>query len=81
MESTNINTALIDSYFGLLKNLSPEIKLDLIERLTKTLKVDLSRKENSLQEAFGSWKSTKSAEEIIKELRESRNFNRQTEAL
>jgi hypothetical protein len=81
MKTTNINTTLIDGYFGLIKNLSPEIKLGLIEKLTKTLKVDLSKKNESLQKAFGAWQSNQPAEVIIDEIRANRNFNRQLEAL
>jgi len=81
MKTTDINTTFIESYFGLIRNLSPELKLDLIERLSKTIKGDLSRKKDSFKSAFGAWKSDKSADEIIIELREKRNFNRQIEAL
>ncbi len=75
MSPTEINT-LTESYFGLLRNLSPEIKLNLIERLSKTMRGELGNKSNTLDEAFGAWKSKNSADEIIKELRESRSFNR-----
>lgn len=80
MKTTDINTVLIESYFGLIKNLSPEIKLDLIEKLSKTLKGDLSKNKSSFKSAFGAWKSDKSADEIIIELRGNRTFNRQIEA-
>jgi len=81
MKTTELNTALLDNYLGLIKNLSPETKLDLIERITKTLKGNLTSKKSSIADAFGAWKSKKSADEIIIELRESRNFNRQIEIL
>lgn len=81
MKTTNINTTLIDGYFGLIKNLSPEIKLDLIEKITKTLKIDLSNNNESMQKSFGAWQSSQPAEVIIDETRASRNFNRQLEAL
>ncbi len=81
MKTTDINTSLIESYFGLIKNLSPEIKLDLIAKLTRTLKGDFVKRKKSLKNAFGTWKSDKSADEIILELRENRNFGRQIEPL
>lgn len=77
MKTVDINTSLFDNYFGLLKNLSPEVKLDLIERLSKTLKVDFKSEKKVLKEAFGRWKSEKSADEIISDLRSNRSFNRQ----
>lgn len=81
MKTTDLNTALLDNYFGLIKNLSPEIKINLIEKIAKTLKGNITSNKSSLTDAFGAWKSKKSADEIITELRENRNFNRQIEAL
>jgi len=78
MKTIDVNNGLIDGYFGLMKNLSPELKLDLIAKLTNTLKIDLSEK-NTLKKAFGAWKSTKTADKIIEELKENRNFNRKIE--
>ena len=68
MKTTDINTSLIDNYFGLIKNLSPEVKLDLIERITKTMRNKTNEKK-LLKNAFGAWNSKKSADEIINELR------------
>ncbi len=81
MKKTDINTALIENYFGLIRNLSPEIKLNLIEKITKTLKENLSIKENSIIAAFGAWDSDNSADDIIIELKNSRNVNRKIENL
>ena len=81
MKTTDLNKALIDNYFGLIKNLSPEIKINLIERIAITLKGDIKKSNPTLSDAFGAWKSKKSADEIINELRKNRNFNRQIENL
>jgi hypothetical protein len=81
MKTTDLNTTLLDNYFGLIRNLSPEIKIDLIEKIAKTLKGNITSNKSSLTDAFGAWKSKKSADEIITELRENRNFNRQIETL
>jgi len=81
MKTTDINTIFLESYFGLIRNLSPELKLDLIEKLSKTLKSSLSENQSSYKSTFGAWKSDKSADEIIAELREKRSFNRQIETL
>ena len=74
-----MDTLFSDNYFGLIRNLSPEIKLDLIEKLSNTLKNELIPKKNPLMDAFGAWESKKSAEDIIDEIQNSRNFNRQIE--
>ena len=76
-----MDTIFSDNYFGLIRNLSPEIKLDLIEKLSNTLKSDLITKKNTLLDAFGAWESKKSAEDIIDEIQNRRNFNRQIEPL
>ena len=79
MKTINVNTNLINGYLGLMRNLSPDNKLDLIEKLTKSLKVDLNTKKKSLRRAFGAFQSDKTADELIKEIRESRTFTRQIE--
>lgn len=80
MNAIEFNSKIVESYFGLLDNLSPSNKLDLIAKLTASVKSDLKPKKSSLQKAFGAFESSKSAEEIIEEIRESRVFNRQIES-
>jgi hypothetical protein len=77
MKATDIN--IIDNYLGLLNNLSPDRKLELISRLSQSLKSQEKRKEKSIGELFGAFKSDKSAEKIIEEIRQSRTFTRQIE--
>jgi len=82
MKATDINTALIDNYFSLLKNLSHDNKLELIARLSKSMKGSKkAKKEISLSSLYGSWVSDQSADEIISELKNARNFNRKVEDL
>jgi len=81
MKTIDVHTNLINGYIGLLKNLSPDSKLDLIEKLTKSLRIDLKRNRKSLRRAFGAFKSDKTADELIKEIRESRIFTRHIEGL
>lgn len=81
MKAIDVHTRLIDGYIGLLRNLSPDNKLDLIEKLTKSLRRDLSRNRKSLKRAFGAFQSDKTADQLIKEIRESRNFTRYTQEL
>jgi len=81
MKATDIDKTIADTYFGLIKNLSPDVKLDLIEKLTKTLKGDFIQGKTDFKKAFGAWKSEESADEIILEIRNNRNFNRQIEVI
>lgn len=79
MKSVDINTAIIEGYLRLLDNLSPSSKLDLISKLTASVKSDITNKKNSFKKAFGAFQSEKSADEIINEIRSSRTFTRQIE--
>jgi len=65
-----------DFYYGLLNNLSADSKLELISRLSESLKTKKKTKEIILGSLFGAFKSKKSAEEIIAEIRADRTFNR-----
>jgi hypothetical protein len=78
MKST-ASSILIDNYFGLLSSLSRENKIKLIAKLSNSI-IDESEKENVVDKFFGAFKSDKSAEEIIEEIRESRTFDRTIEA-
>ena len=44
MKIAEINTTIVDGYVGLLDNLSTNNKLDLITKLTASVKTDLSNK-------------------------------------
>ena len=79
MNTANINTKLIDSYLSLLKNMSPQNKLDLISKLTNTVKTDIAQEKTEFYKAFGGWDKNESAEELIETIKESRTFNRTIE--
>jgi ribosomal protein L18E len=82
MKTGNIDTKLLDNYFSFLKNLSSDNKLELIARLSKSMKTSKkTKKEVSLSSLYGSWESEESADEIIAELKSARNFNNQREIL
>lgn len=79
MKTADINTSLIDSYFTLLKSLSPNNKLELIARLSKSMKTTKKEKEDTSWEAlFGSWEldGNQTADEFVEELKKDRNFSR-----
>jgi len=82
MKPADINMNLVDSYYTLLKNLSPNNKLELIARLSKSMTTSKkAKKEVSLSSLYGSWVSEQSADELVDELKKARNFNRQREEL
>lgn len=80
METSKINTSIIDGYLSLLGNLSPNYKLDIIAKLSASIKTDLTPKKTSFKKSFGAFESKKSAETIINEIRNSRVFNREIES-
>lgn len=79
--ATTINTAILDNYMAFLGKLGPAAKLDLISKLTHSLKSEIDPKENRFGEAFGAWEEKESAEDITKKIHDSRHFNRQIEGL
>lgn len=79
MKAIDINTTLIEGYLRLLDNLSPSNKLDLISKLTISVKTDITDRKKHFYKAFGAWESKKSANQMINDIRNSRTFNRQTE--
>lgn len=65
MTTLSQNTSLADYYFGFLKNLNPNSKLDLISKLSQSLKENVTTSETSLQALFGAYQSEDTAEQII----------------
>ena len=49
MRAVEINTTIVDGYVGLLNNLSTNNKLDLISKLTDSVKTDLTNKKSSFK--------------------------------
>ena len=79
MKATDINTTLIIGYLRLLDNLSLSNKLDLISKLTLSVKTDFTDKKKYFYKAFGAWQSKQSADEIISDIRNSKTFTREIE--
>ena len=71
------NSRLLNSYWGSIESLHTSWKLDLIEKLTQSIRQNLQQDSNTMKNAFGAWASDRSAEQIILELRNSRSTNRQ----
>ena len=78
MKTADININLVDSYYTLLKSLSPNNKLELIARLSKSMKTTETKKDASWEALFGSWELDQSADEFIDELKKDRNFSRKS---
>jgi len=78
MKTTDINTNLVDSYYVLLKNLSPNIKLELIARLSKSMTTTKKIKDNSWKALFGALALDQSADEFVEGLKKDRKFNRKS---
>lgn len=75
-----VDKKILDNYLGLLERLSPGMKLNLIDLLTKSIKSQ-SPSKSKIESAFGAWKSDESAEDLIEFIHKSRNTNRQIEEL
>jgi hypothetical protein len=80
MKTNEVNIA--DNFFGMLKNLSADVKLELISKISESMKGTKAEvKDNSWKKLYGSFESNQSAEEIIESIRSSRNTNRDIEEL
>ena len=70
------DTRIVDSYSGLFEGLSSLNKIELIERLSKSLKTDVKDKDKAFYKAFGAFSPGKSAKAIVKDIRTSRKFRK-----
>ncbi len=64
---------------GLLEQLSPSMKLNLIERLRESVKSQITS--SKMKVSFGAWSPNESAEELSNTIRSSRSTNRNIEEL
>lgn len=78
MKPADINTNLVDSYYMLLRNLSPNNKLELIARLSNSLKTTKAATDNSWKSLYGALVLDQSADKFIEELKEGRHFGRES---
>lgn len=71
-------TLIVNSYWKLLDHLSSEVKLRLIAKLSQSLVKSQVEEDKSrlADEFYGAWEDSRSAEEIIDDIRNSRVFNR-----
>ena len=71
---THAERHIVETYSELFESLSPVSKLELLERLTKSIRKDRKSNEQNFFSSFGAFASDKPAEEIIKNIRDSRKF-------
>jgi hypothetical protein len=71
---TNAERHIIETYTGLFEGLNAVSKLELLERLAKSIRKGNKTKEKDFFSSFGAFASDKPAEEIAREIRESRKF-------
>ncbi len=80
MDALNVNSILVNNYVALLQNMSQDHKLELISKLAQSLKTE-KEEGMSMKELFGAFQSEQTADQLIEEIRQSRVFNREIEAL
>jgi hypothetical protein len=61
----------IDKYFGFLSRLDNSSKKRLIVKLTESIKEE-TKSETDFRSLYGAWEDSRSSDEIIKEIRNSR---------
>ncbi len=66
-----ITVKIADNYVNLLSSVSDEVKLRVINKLSENL-LKGKKKEISIKDSFGAWNDDRSAEEIIKDIRDAR---------
>ncbi|WP_394993138.1 hypothetical protein [Emticicia sp.] len=71
---THAEKHIVETYSGIFESLSSVSKLELIEKLAKSIRKDTKSKEKEFFKSFGAFASKKLAEEIAKEIKESRKF-------
>lgn len=78
METSTQNVNLADYYYGFLKRLSKESKIDLIERLVQSLKEEETEHDipeiASVEAFFEAFKSDVTATQILEEIRALKNY-------
>jgi len=73
--SLALTNKTIDKYFGFLWRLDNNSKKRLIIKLTESIEIKAD-KNFDLKALFGNWEDTRSSDEIIKDVRNSRVENR-----
>ncbi len=67
---------IVETYAGLFEGLSLLSKIELIQSLSKSLKASKKNRESNFYKSFGAFASSKSAEEIIYDIKLNRKFRK-----
>jgi len=78
MATLKISDKSISRYFGFLKNMDTQSKKKLIIELTNSIEPKRNTK-RGIDHLFGAWEDTRTAEEMVSDIRESRVQNREIE--
>ena len=73
-------TQILNGYWELLNTLTPNLKLKLIEKLSKSIDKESLTNNDRFEKSFGAWIDSRDSDEIIAEIRNSRTLNRQIES-
>ena len=76
--NTAVNTRMVDSYFRYMRNWDVNTKKDIIIKLTASIDSQGNDK-NDFSSCYGAWEDSRTADEIINELRTDRVNNREIE--
>ena len=71
MGNLAVNNSTLNKYFGILEDLDVDSKKNLIIKLTKSIQSKPKTKLN-LAKIYGSWQDSRTADEIITEIENSR---------
>jgi len=72
---------MVDNYYYFIRTLSPQMQLELVERISHSLRENIAQKGKTLKHLYGAWKGYETAEELATEIRKARKFNRKIESL
>lgn len=69
--STIQEKRMVNSFFRFMKTWSNETKMDMIKKLTSSID-DKPKNKSDFSSCFGAWEDSRSADEIIDEIRSAR---------
>lgn len=77
MSALDIENKLLENYLKLLHGFTPDFKLALIERLSKSMQSSNQTEKRDVRDLYGALDSKQTADELILEIKSSRSFNRE----
>lgn len=65
---------IVDNYLALFESLNSVTKIELINRLKKSIQIESKTNEDDFYKSFGAFSSEKTSDEINAEIKTSRKF-------